>query len=49
MKHYSKEELKLINHEKFQDVASKFWAVLPKDQYGRVSKQTYCAVSIALL
>lgn len=48
MNQYAKEEHKLINHEKFLTVASKFWAVLPKDEYGRISKQTYCGVSIPL-
>jgi hypothetical protein len=45
MKQYGKEEVKLVNHEKFLTIASKFWAVLPKDENGRISKQTYCGVS----
>jgi hypothetical protein len=43
-KQYSKEEQKLVNHSSFQRVACKFWALLPKDENGRVSKATYISL-----
>lgn len=45
MDQYRREEDKLINHPKIQSIASKFWAVLPKDEAGRLTKQEYINVS----
>lgn len=38
---YTSEEEKLINHEIFQAIASKFWALFPKNEHGRITKDSY--------
>ena len=40
-----KEEMKILNHSKIQAVISKFWALLTKDEDGRINKEEYVMVS----
>ena len=40
-----KEEMKILNHPKIQAVISKFWALLTKDEDGRITKEEYVMVS----
>lgn len=46
MNQFRGEEEKLINHDSFQAIASKFWGLLIKDEQGRVSKKDYVEVSL---
>ena len=48
MNQFRGEEEKLINHDSFQAIASKFWGLLTKDEQGRVSKKDYVEVSLQL-